>query len=94
MPDISLIKNPTNGYWKYRAIEVYDWIGMASLQADRYEIKKLVYAQISYMLTSIYIHLSTLLELTPMTMWIHMSRSINLLIHIILAMGHSSNGRD
>ncbi|CAG8450839.1 5261_t:CDS:2 [Paraglomus occultum] len=35
IPDISLIKNPTNDYWKYRAIEVYDWIGMASLQADR-----------------------------------------------------------
>ena len=55
IPDVSLVKNPTDGYWKYRAIEVYDWIGMASLQADRYEIQKIfIYIDSIYAHVDIY----------------------------------------
>jgi hypothetical protein len=39
-----MIKNISNEFqWRLDAVEIYDWIGLASIQAQRYLFKKTIH---------------------------------------------------
>jgi hypothetical protein len=44
IPDLNMIKNISNEFqWRLDAVEIYDWIGLASIQAQRYLFKKTIH---------------------------------------------------